>query len=130
MLDDDVGFIPVGLSWTMPGLSSPDGYVVAVNLPLSRFSTPTSDDQGVFLDFTPPTFDFLGDTIAYDEGSRRSSSPVFVEEVRNAAARVTRNFEVKFIVGPFAAIAIAVEIALSLFVELSGRIASGGHSYD
>jgi hypothetical protein len=65
MLDDDVGFIPADLSWTMPGLSTPDAYVLAVNLPLSRLSAPTSDDEGVFLDFTPPrTFDFLGDTIA------------------------------------------------------------------
>ena len=116
----------------MPGLSTPDGYVVAVNLPLARLSAPTSDDQGVFLDFTPPrSFNFLGDTIAYDEGSRRSSSPVLAEEVGSAAARVTlRNVEVKFIVGPFAAIAIAVEVTLLLFIELSGRVASGGHSYD
>ena len=116
----------------MPGLSTPNAYVVAINLPLARLSAPTSDDQGVFLDFTPPrAFNFLGDAIAYDEGSRSSSSPVFAEEVGSAAARVTlRNFKVKFIVGPFAAIAIAVEVTLLLFIELSGRVASGGHGYD
>jgi len=114
----------------MPGLFTPDAYVFAANL--SRLSAPTSDDQGVFFDFTPPrTFNFFGDTIAYDEGSRRSSSPVFAEEVGSTAARViSRNFDVKFIVGPLAAIAIAVEVTLSLFVELSSRVASGGHSYD
>jgi hypothetical protein len=107
--------------------------IFALHIPHARGRwgrSTTADDKRVLLDVATATSASAGRRLlfprSHDQGTRSGSAVVLTQEVRSAPAGIAaaREFDVELVVAAVAAVAIAIEVALPLLVELGSGIAA------